>query len=418
MRAGLLVAAGVAISLAVASLATTGDQTVRVAPFLATWGLAFVAYLVALAASPGLSPAGLRIAVGIAVVWRLALVLAPPLLSDDVYRSVWEGRIQLHGGNPYLWSERPESERWLDLRDGVWRGVNHKEYSAIYPPLWQLAAWGVAALSDTLVAMKLFVVACELGALALLGAALRARGQPPERLLVLAWSPLALVEIAGSGHNDALGLLAVAAALLALARCRPWPLAAALTAGIGAKLLPGLLAIAWLRRLRPRHLIGIAVGCLALGLPYYLGARSDLWLSLESYSRYWRFNESLFAPLAALLGHEGAVRAGALLALGAAGLAWRRNVEPAAAGMLVVAVWLALGPNILPWYALWLLPFLVLRDEPAALLFTGTVALAYLVLPIWQSGEHWQVGWGTRALEYAPCVLVAAASRLRPGGES
>jgi hypothetical protein len=413
MRSGLVLAAGTVLSLAVASLAVTGDQTLRVAPFLATWGLAFAAYLVALIASPGLSRTGVRLALGAAIAWRLVLVLAPPLLSDDVYRSVWEGRVQLHGGNPYRWSERPEAERWVELRDEVWRGVNHKEYSAIYPPLWQLAAWGVAAVSDTVVAMKLFVVACELAALALLGAALRARGQPPQRLLVMAWSPLALVEIAGSGHNDALGLLAVAAALLALSLDRPGPLAAALTAGIGAKLLPGLLAVAWLRRLRPRHLAGIAAGCLALTLPYYLGAGSDLWLSLDSYSRFWRFNESLFAPLAELLGHEGAVRAGALLTLGAALLAWHRGVEPVAAGTLVVVAWLALGPNVLPWYALWLLPLLVLRDEPGALLLTGTVALAYLVLPTWQSGERWQVGWGARSLEYAPCIAVAVVSRLR-----
>ena len=75
---------------------------------------------------------------------------------------------------------------------------------------------------------------------------------------------------------------------------------------------------------------------------------------------------------------------------------------------------LLLGPNVLPWYALWLLPLLVLRDEPAALLFTGTVSLAYLVYPAWQSGEPWALGWGWRALEYGPCVAVAAWSLLRP----
>jgi hypothetical protein len=49
----------------------------------------------------------------------------------------------------------------------------------------------------------------------------------------------------------------------------------------------------------------------------------------------------------------------------------------------------------------------VVRDEPAALLFTGTVSLAYLVYPDWQSGEPWKLGWPWRALEYAPPGLVA-----------
>jgi hypothetical protein len=132
-------------------------------------------------------------------------------------------------------------------------------------------------------------------------------------------------------------------------------------------------------------------------------------LSLSKYARFWRFNETLFAPLAALLGsHGAAVRAGSLLSLGLAlVLAWRR-AEPAAAATAVVAAWLLLTPNVLPWYALWLLPLLVLRDEPAALLFTGTVSLAYLVYPAFHSGEPWKIGWGWRALEYGPCLLVAA----------
>jgi hypothetical protein len=84
-------------------------------------------------------------------------------------------------------------------------------------------------------------------------------------------------------------------------------------------------------------------------------------------------------------------------------------VEPVRAGLIVTAAALLLGPNLLPWYALWLLPFLVLVDAPAALLFTGTVVLAYLVYPDWRSGERWYLPWGVRVLEYGPCVLVMAA---------
>ena len=31
---------------------------------------------------------------------------------------------------PYAWEDRPESPRWEALRDGVWRTVTHKEYTA------------------------------------------------------------------------------------------------------------------------------------------------------------------------------------------------------------------------------------------------------------------------------------------------
>jgi hypothetical protein len=412
-RSGLL-PSGLVLSGCVLAWALGPPPPARIGPHLGLFGLAFAAYLAALAASRGISRRALLACLGAALLWRAALVAAPPLLSNDINRYVWEGRVQVHGGNPYAWGDRPESPRWLGLRDAVYEGLNHKDYTAVYPPLFVLATRAVVAVHDSFTAMKAFLVACELATLGALASLLRRRRLPPERLLVLAWSPLALVEVAGSGHNEAFAALWMVLGLLALDAGRP--LLSALAAGAGAlsKYLPGLVAVAWARRYRPWHVL--AGGLLAAPLvALYLdsGSRRTMLLSLSKYAQYWRFNETLFAPLAALLGsHGAAVRAAALLTLGLAlGLAWRR-AEPAAAATVVVAASLLLAPNVLPWYALWLLPLLVLRDEPAALLFTGTASLAYVVYPAWQSGEPWKLGWGWRALEYGPCLLVAVRGLL------
>jgi len=404
------VAAGLVLTACVVAWALGPPPTTRIGPHLALFAVAFAAYLAALAGSRGLSRRGLLACLGLALAWRALLVAAPPLLSDDIYRYVWEGRVQLHGGNPYAWGDRPGSPRWAPLRDTVYDGVSYKEYTAVYPPLFLLAGRAVVAVHDSVTAMKAFLVACELATIGALALVLKRRRLPLERLLVLAWSPLALVEIAGSGHNDAFGMLWMVLALLALEADRPLLSALAASAGFMSKLLPGLVAAAWARRYRLWH--ALAGGALALALvAVYLdpGSKKTMLLSLSKYARFWRFNETLFAPLAAVLGsHGAAVRAAALLTLALAlALAWRRT-EPVAAALAVVAASLLLAPNVLPWYALWLLPLLVLRDEPAALLFTGTVSLAYLVYPTWQSGEPWKLGWGWRVLEYAPCLLVAA----------
>ena len=396
---------GAVLTLCVTDWATGDPPTLRVGIHLALYGVAFVAYLVALAASPGLSRGGLLLALGVALAWRVALVAAPPF-NDDINRYVWEGRIQHHGGNPFKWEDRPTVERWTPLRDEVWDGINHRRMPAIYPPLFQLAARGVTALHDSVTAMKAFLVLCEIATLGLLAGVLRRRRLPAERLLIMAWSPLALVEIAGAGHNDAFAMMWLVAALLALELDRPLLSALAVGAGSMAKLLPGFVALSWARRYRPWQALA-ALGVIALTVWPYLDAGRMLFHSLSRFARFWRFNETLFAPLAALLGsHQAAVRAGALaLLVLALVLAWRRT-ELVAAAFAVVAASLLLSPNVLPWYALWFLPLLVLRDEPAALLFTGTVGLAYLVYPDYQSGEPWKVGWGVRVLEYAPCLIV------------
>lgn len=406
-----LVAAALVLSSCTAAWATGGDRTGRVASHLALYGAAFAAYLVALDACGVLSRRGLRLALGVALLWRAALVLAPPLLSDDVYRSVWEGRVQLQGGNPYAWRDRPASPRWEGLRDEVWARMNHKDYTAIYPPLWQLAVAGVVAVHDSVTAMKIFLVACEALTLWALSGLLRRRGLPAGRLLVLAWSPLALVEVAGSGHGEPFAALLLVLALAALEAGRRGSSATLAALGLQAKLLPGLVALGWGRRYRLRDALAGAVVAAALVFPYR-GAGRGLLRSLEGYASFWRFNETLFALPAAVLGPRGAAFAcAAALAAGALALAWRRT-EPVVTALVLIAATLLLAPNVFPWYALWLLPVLVLRDEPGALLFTGTVGLAYLVYPAWQSGEAWQVGWGVRALEYVPCAAVALLPRL------
>jgi alpha-1,6-mannosyltransferase len=404
-------AAGATLSACVATWVLQGDQTKRIPSHLALYGLAFAVYLLALQ-SASLSRRGLRLCLGLALVWRIALVLAPPLLSDDVYRYVWEGRIQLHGGNPYAWRDRPAAPQWTALRDDVWDKVNHKDYTAVYPPLWQMAARAVTAMHGSVIGMKLFVVCCEALTLAVLARLLALRRLPAARLLVLAWSPLALVEIAGSGHNEALGILFVALAMLGLETGRPLLSALAAVMGLQVKLLPGLLAAAWARRYRAWH-AALALGVAALLVVPYAGARSGLWRSLGAYAEYWRFNETLFAALAALFGARLATLIGAAALAGLAlFLAWRR-AEPVAAAVAVTCAWLLLAPNVLPWYALWLLPLLVLQDAPGALLFTGTIALAYLVYPAWLDGGPWSIGWPMRALEYLPCIGLALAGMAR-----
>jgi hypothetical protein len=405
VRARLL-GAGAVLSLSVAAWAVLGDMTGRVELHLALFAAAFGAYLVAWRERNRLDDRELGFALTAAVLWRAALVAAPPLVSDDVYRYVWEGRIQHHGGNPYRWADRPEAPRWTALRDATWEGVNHKDYTAVYPPAWQLLARAVTAASDSVWFMKGFLVACELLTWAALGRVLARRGRPRGRLLAIAWSPLAIVEIAGSGHSEAAGLLAVAAALLALEAGRPGLSALAAGLGFGIKLLPGLVALAWARRFRPRHALLAAALVAATALPY-LGARQGLVRSLAGYALDWRFNETAFAPLAAALGHEAATVAAGALALGAALAAVHVGWEPVRAGLVLVVAVLVFSANVLPWYALWLLPFLVLVDFPPALLFTGTVALAYLVYPGWKAGGPWQVGWGVRLLEYGPCLVAA-----------
>ena len=167
-RLPALVACALVLSAVVLGWALGPPPPSAIARHLALYGAAFAAYLVALLASRGLSRRALVCALAAAVAWRAILVPVPPLLSNDVNRYVWEGRVQVHGGNPYRWADRPDAPRWVELRDGVWDGLNHKDYTAVYPPLFVLATRAVVAVHDSITAMKAFLVLCEIAAWAAL----------------------------------------------------------------------------------------------------------------------------------------------------------------------------------------------------------------------------------------------------------
>ena len=71
---------------------------------------------------------------------------APPLLSSDIYRYVWDGRVQRAGINPYRYL--PDAPQLAFLRDpAVFPNINRAEYApTIYPPTAE-ALFALAAAS-------------------------------------------------------------------------------------------------------------------------------------------------------------------------------------------------------------------------------------------------------------------------------
>src|SRR5687767_1762069 len=70
-----------------------------------------------------------------AALFRLSLLFAPPFLSDDIYRYVWDGRVQAAGINPYR--HIPADPVLADLRDDkIYPKINRRDYApTMYPPL-------------------------------------------------------------------------------------------------------------------------------------------------------------------------------------------------------------------------------------------------------------------------------------------
>ena len=150
-----------------------------------------------------------------AALFRLSIIFFPPYLSDDIYRYIWDGRVQAAGINPYRYI--PAEEPLAQLRDDtIYPHINRRDtVRTIYPPVAQAAFLLITRFSESVTWMKAAMVGFEAVAIWAIVQLLSSFGFARQRVLIYAWHPLAVWEFAGSGHADALAIAFIALALLA-----------------------------------------------------------------------------------------------------------------------------------------------------------------------------------------------------------
>ncbi len=335
-----------------------------------------------------------------ALAFRLLLLPAPPALSDDVYRYLWEGHLQAEGINPYEHS--PQSPVLEEYRNPVWASVNNKEVSAIYPPFAQMVHALFYLGFGSVSGFKLAFLGVEIGLVAAILALLRRSGQPLGRILVYAWNPLVVIETAWNGHHDVLAVGLLLWALFLLQNRRRGAAMGLLAAAVLSKLYPLVLAPAFLRGLPARYWGWLAGFLLAMSLPY-LGAGSRLLAGLSLYRDQWRFNGFLHSWLTgqglSQIWVEGLLGAGLLILLSVClvrGICRLRQLY-----WLTGAV-LLFSPTLFPWYLVWIVPFLCFFPNPAWLLLSGLTVLSYEVLNDWSILGIWRSDPFFLKLQYYP----------------
>lgn len=406
----ILTAAAAALGASFAAMAWLGDLAAHARAFAALFGLAFVAYGIAVLQVLRRPPAR-RVAVAALLAaglgFRLLLVPLDPTLSTDLYRYVWDGRLTVAGVSPYR--DAPSAPALAPFRDEtVYPRLNHVDWRTIYPPGAQLLFGAVARLAPHPLGFKLAILLADLLAVALLLGWLGALGRPRAWALVYAWHPLVIVELAGSGHLDAVVLALGIAALWAAAGGREGWAGALVGVATLVKLYPALLLPAvWTRR--PGRVLAAWALVVLAGYGLYAGEGTAVAGSLGRYVVEEEFNSGGLRLLAEwALGGLGDVgsqlaRILPLLALAALAVAigWTGGRWPPwQRARWLMGAYLVAVPNLFPWYAVWIVPVLAAAMAWAWLGFTGAVALTYLVFaePVWQIP-----GWVVAA-EWAPLL--------------
>lgn len=326
-----------------------------------------------------------------AALMRLGVLLAPPYLSDDVNRYVWDGRVEAAGVNPYRYV--PIDPHLASLRDdAIFPNVNRSTYApTIYPPVAEVIFLLATRVSESLTWMKATMIGFEIASVALLLHLLARLDLPRERILIYVWHPLALWEFAGSGHIDAAVIAFVTLALWARQREAAWLTGSALAAAALVKFFPAVIFPALYRRWDWKMPAAMAATALVAYLPFLGAGNSVLGFlpgylteeGLQSGSGFFLWN--LLTGVAPALRDLGGAPYLALAAAALASLAIHAVTRDKANGrFLAPAMALAAAATVLlsphyPWYFAWLVPFLCLRPAPSVLYLTVASPLLYFV---------------------------------------
>ena len=350
----------------------------------------------------------------------LRVVLLPMEPGDDLWRYLWEGRIQQHGFNPYV--ESPDSTELVDLREDDWWQINHPESAAIYPPATELVfaalAHFVPATAQSRASVLLFKIIFTLADLATIALLLHLIGGAERHRTAAwyAWSPAVAYACAGAGHFDSLMLLTLTAAVLALDRAtaqnetRPawsWALlsAACLGLAIACKLVPVFLLPVWFFALRRRAaalLVSIAIPA-ALTLPY--GGPAIVLKPLLAFADVTRFNDLVWGWIEAVTIANPYGRNWPFtlaLAVAVAGIAWKFRADWRRSALWVLGAVLLLSPTLHPWYVTWILPLAIWRGQAAWTVLSLSALTALLLwetTPLW---NEWEPNFLTRSMVVLP----------------
>lgn len=340
--------------------------------YLGLW-LALLAYVAVLATARSIGPG---LAVGAICAFHLLFLLAPPLLSQDVFSYIAYARLEvLHSLNPYTHS--PDAVPG----DAVFGFAGSKNATSAYGPLFTIATLPLAKLSVSVAfwILKVVTALASLGIVALTWSCARRLGRDPVfAALAVGLNPLVLIHVVGGAHNDALVMLFVMGAVWAtLPPERPRPAGALAAAGAGVK-ASGAITSPFLLigcKRRKDFLVGAAATVAATGIAVLAVFGSK---ALEAFvligqnqerTTRWSLPQRAADGIGAIAGGSPSsivhfTRAGfaALLAVTLVYLlrrAWAGRDDPRswilAAGWATLAV-LCATAWLVPWYAIWLIP--------------------------------------------------------------
>lgn len=334
------------------------------------------------------------------IVARIFLFLSLPVLSDDLYRFIWDGTLLKNGIHPFEALPDTYLDQSVDgITNELYERLNSPNYFTIYPPLNQLLFWlsVVIGQGDWLMSanvIRLILLGADIGSFYLLRKLLVYYNRAPKLAFWYWLNPLVILEFTGNLHFEVMVIFFVLLGVYFFETNKKWLSAVGFGLAIGTKLLPLIyLPFLFFKGLNQRKwiiaILAWVVGVLTL-LPLlnetFINAMSE---SLDLYFRSFEFNASLYFIAREIgfwiYGYNNIAQIGPLLSvislisiLSISVIGVLRKWSIPQTLLFILTVYLLFTTTVHPWYILPLTVFGILSGYWYPIVWSILIFLTYI----------------------------------------
>ncbi|WP_341226381.1 hypothetical protein [uncultured Arcticibacterium sp.] len=332
----------------------------------------------------------------VALLFRFVFIGFIPILSDDIYRFIWDGILGIKGFNPYLYL--PSIFEFGTI-DGLFGKLNSPNYYSLYPPLkqyfFQLGAFmGGGTIQGSIVSFRLILIGAFLANFYLIKGICNelhySNSRTIKALTIYAFNPFLIIETIGSLHFEGLMFMFLLAAYYTYLRFNKVYLSAIFFAfSVSVKLLPLIfLPLIW-RKLgfkKGLFFVGVTIVTnILLFIPFFQSELlSNILNSLDLYFHKFEFNASFYFLLRELgqwlTGYNLIYYFGPMLAFISLALILKvsfSSLRFVKASLLILLIYVSCTTTVHPWYIITLFGISLFTHFRFPVVWTYTVCLSY-----------------------------------------
>ena len=341
---------------------------------------------------------------------RIILISIHPIGSDDYYRYLWDGKVQMNGKNPYSYA--PDDIALNSLHSDILpKLVNHPEMKTIYPPLSEILFFISYLIGgESFIGIKILILIFDLITIWGIFLILKKLKLPEKYLLIYIFCPLIIFQFFIDAHVDGFGLPFLIFSLyfyldkknnlsyilLGLSLCvKP----------LGLILVP---IYFFSDKNFTERIKAAVIPVLIFGLSYvpYIFTGTPF-KALMEFTENWTFNGVIFNILDSFIKDNQRTRliCAGLLAISYIGVLFTKKdiLEKLYLSIFLLYIF---SPVVHPWYLSWFVLLLPIVPRWSGIAYVSLISLTAFTVLNYQLHGIWKDYTPVLMIEYAPVLLL------------